>query len=231
MKSYKTRVTHLKGEKGVKDINILIARDQSLFCEAISGLVEKESAFHIIGNAEGRVQLMEDLGGSPDVVILCSPLFAPEEIPDMIQDIKKKRPDVRVLIILEEEMPDDALMHILMLGADGYLMRSATSGQLAEAIRAIYAGRVWAERSLLSKFVKAPVLNMDVEEKLTQVKEPLTKREKEITSLLFLGLSNKTIADRLFISEKTVKTHLNSIFRKLKVKNRSQVLAFLIHSD
>jgi len=214
-----------------QDISILIARDQSLFCEGISGLMEKESTFRIIGKADGRTQLMNGLGGSPDVVILCSPLFAPEELPAMIQDIKKQCPDIRVLIVLEEAMPDEALMHFLMLGADGYLMRSATSGQLTEAVRAIYSGGVWAERSLLNKFVKAPVLSVDVEEKLSQVQDSLTKREREIISLLFLGLANKTIADRLYISEKTVKTHLNSIFRKLKVKNRSQVLAFLIHSD
>lgn len=215
----------------MKGINVLIARDQSFFCEGISGLIEKESTFHIMGKVEGRAQLMKDLGESPDVVVLCSPLFPPEELPAMIQDIKKMSPNVRVLIVLEEEMPDEALMHFLMLGADGYLMRSATTGQLTEAVRAIYAGGVWAERSLLNKFVRAPVLSADVESKIAQLSEPLTKREKEIISLLFLGLSNKTIADRLYISEKTVKTHLNSIFRKLKVKNRSQVLAVLIRSD
>ncbi len=210
----------------VQKVSILVAQNGSLFCEGIAGLIEKEGGFAVTVRS-GVAQLRSELVRRPDVVLLCSSFFTPDGMPAVLQDIKKTAPQARILIVLEEDILDEALMHFLMLGADGYLRKSATSCQLVEAIRAIHAGGIWAERPLLNKFIKSPILGFDVETKLLQIKVPLTPREKEIISLLFLGLSNKAIADRIYISEKTVKTHFNSIFRKLEVKSRAQALAFL----
>ncbi|MGE5892915.1 MAG: response regulator transcription factor [bacterium] len=213
----------------MRAIRLFVAQDDSLFCEGVTGLIRKESTMDIIGTAGTAVQLKKGLARHPDVVVLCSSPFSAEELPKLVQETKKKASAIKILLVMEEEVPDEALMHFLMLGIDGYLRRSATAKQLLDAIRSVHAGGVWAERSLLNKFIKSPVLSMDVEAKLSKIEEPLTNREKEIISLLFLGLPNRAIADRLYISEKTVKTHFNNIFKKLKVKNRAQVLSLLIH--
>ncbi|MGW8272222.1 MAG: response regulator transcription factor [Thermodesulfovibrionales bacterium] len=211
-----------------KSIRVLIARDSSLFCEGLIGLIGKDSAIEVVAQVEELSQVKSIAAGRPDVLVLCSSLFSAEELPSIVQTLKRKSGVLKILILLKEDLADEALMHFLMIGADGYVRKSASSDQLIQAIRAVFAGGVWAERGLLNKFVKSPVLSLDVEQKLLKFKDPLTRREKEIISLLFLGLSNRAIGDRLFISEKTVKTHLGSIFRKMNVSNRSQVLAFLI---
>lgn len=211
----------------MQKVSILVAQNSSIFCEGIAGLIEKGEEFTVTAKPSGLAQLKRELARRPDVVLLCSSLVTADGMPTVIQEIKKAAPNARILVFLEEDILDEAIMHILMLGADGYLRKSATSRQLVEAIRAVHAGGIWAERPLLNKFIKSPVLSIDVETKLAQIKVPLTPREQEIVSLLFLGLSNKAIAERFYISEKTVKSHFNSIFRKLNVKTRTQALAFL----
>lgn len=210
----------------MRKVSILVAQNNSIFCEGIAGLVEKEGNFSVTAKPSGLAQLKRELVRRPDVVLLCSSLFTAEGMLSVIQEIKKTAPKTRILVVLEEEIPDEAIMHILALGADGYLLKSATYRQLVQAIRAVHAGGIWAERPLLNKFIKSPVLSFDMETKLSQVKVPLTPREMEIVSLLFLGLTNKAIADRFYISEKTVKSHFLHIFRKLNVKTRTQALAF-----
>ncbi len=212
----------------MQKISLLVAQNGSIFCEGIAGLIEREGQFGVTVKT-GPEKLRSELVRKPDVVLLFSSSFTPDGTPAVLQEVKKAAPKTRILVVLEEDIPDEALMHFLRLGADGYLRKSATSHQLAEAIRAIHAGGIWAERPLLNKFIKSPLLGFDMETKLEQIKVPLTRREREVTSLLFLGLSNKAIADRIYISEKTVKAHFNSIFRKLNVKTRAQALALLSH--
>ncbi len=212
----------------MQKISILVAQNGSIFCEGIAGLIEKEGEFAVAVKT-GRAQLRTELVREPDVVLLCFSSFASDGMPALLQDIKKVAPKARILVVLEEDIPDEALMHFLMLGADGYLRKSATSHQLVEAIRAIHAGGIWAERPLLNKFIKSPILGLDVESKLQQIRVSLSRREKEIISFLFLGLSNKAIADRIYISERTVKSHFYRIFRKMNVKTRGQALALLSH--
>ncbi len=213
----------------MQKISILVAQGSSIFCEGIVGLLKRDGNFTVTAQTAGLAHLRSELVRNPDVVLLCSSFFTPDGTLAVLQYIKKTAPKTRVLVVLEEDILDEAIMHFLMLGADGYLRKSATSHQLVEAIRAIHAGGIWAERPLLNKFIKSPLLGFDVETKLERIDIPLTRREREITSLLFLGLSNKAIADRVYISEKTVKAHFNSIFRKLNVKTRAQALALLSH--
>ncbi len=212
----------------MQKVSILVAQNGSIFCEGIAGILEREGEFAIIVKS-GLAQLRSELVRKPDVVLLCTSFFAPDGMPTVLQEIKKTAPKARTLIVLEEHILDEDIMNFLILGADGYIRKSANSQQLFEAIRAIHSGGIWAERPLLNKFIKFPLRGHNVDTKLHQLKVSFTPREKEIVSFLFLGLSNKAIADRINISEKTVKTHFNSIFKKLRVKTRVQALAFLSH--
>ncbi len=213
----------------MQKISILAAQNSSIFSEGIIGLIKSNGDFTVTVKTARLAQLRSELVRKPDVILLFSSLVTADGMPAILQEVKRTAPNARILVVLEENVLDQAIMHLLMLGADGYLRRSATSHQLVEAIRAIHAGGIWAERPLLNKFIKSPLLGFDVETKLEQVEVPLTRREKEIISLLFLGLSNKAIAERIYISEKTVKAHCHSIFRKLNVKTRAQAVAFLSH--
>lgn len=212
----------------MQKVGILVVQNSSIFCEGIAGLLERCGEFIVTARPSGLAQLKRELVRRPDIVLLCTSPFPIAGMPSVIQEIKKTAPNARILVVFEEDIRDESIMHILMLGADGYLRKSATSSQLVEAIRAVHAGAIWAERPLLKKFIKSPLISLDVETKLAQINDPLTPREKEITSLLVLGLSNKAIAERFYISEKTVKSHFNSIFRKINVKTRTEALAILL---
>jgi DNA-binding NarL/FixJ family response regulator len=119
-----------------------------------------------------------------------------------------------------------------MRGIDGYVKRSAKLEQLVEAIRSVHAGNIWADRKLLEKFIRYPsVETSSLESRLSQLENPLTKREKDVISFLIRGLPNKRISHAMHISEKTVKTHLNNIFKKMNVSNRTEVVSMLIHCN
>jgi DNA-binding NarL/FixJ family response regulator len=216
----------------MKVINIVISCSSPLFCEGMAALLQKEEDMRIVGKIEDDSQAMQSLELGPDVLILDPLLFASEELPHVVHELKAKSPRTRILLlILETEMAEKSIMQFMTNGVDGYIKRAANLQQLVEAIRAIHAGSIWAERKLLEKFVKqAHPYAPNLEPELSKLDNFLTKREKEIVSYLFLGLANKHISHELHISEKTVKTHLNNIFRKMRVSNRTQVLSALICS-
>ena len=128
-------------------------------------------------------------------------------------------------------MSDTTLMQYMMQGVDGYIKRKEKLKHVIEAIRTVHAGSIWAERKLLQQFVRySPILAQDLDSKLSKLDNPLTKREREIVTFLFHGLSNRSISCTLNISEKTVKSHLQNIFKKMKVSSRTQVISSLVYT-
>lgn len=217
----------------MKSIRTIISCSSSVFCEGMAAQFEKEDDIEIIGKIEDGSQAIKCLSLKPDVFILDPLLFRSEEVQRVVQELKLKSPRTRILLLfLETAMSDRCLMQCMVTGVAGYINRDVKLQQIVEAVRTIHAGNIWAERRLLDKFVRyAPLLvSSDLESKLSKLENPLTQREKDITSLLFLGLPNKHISHKLHISEKTVKTHLNNIFKKMKVSSRTQVVVALINS-
>ena len=211
-------------------IKIVLSCSSPLFGEGMAALLQKEADMEIVGKVEDGSQVIKSIGLSPDVFIFDPLLFASEELLRVVRELKIKSPLTKILLLfLETEMSEESLMRCMMAGVDGYIKRATKFKQLVEAIRTVHAGRVWADRTLLDKFVRCPpFLAQDLESKLSKLDNSLTKREKEIISFLFLGLPNKRISHKLHISEMTVKTHLNNIFKKMKVSNRTQVVSSLI---
>jgi DNA-binding NarL/FixJ family response regulator len=110
-------------------------------------------------------------------------------------------------------------------GAKGYLSKDVSISDLIKAIQAVHKGELWVERKLMARFFdKEAIAEPKEEGRSGRHKMVLTAREKEILSILTTGCTNKEIAQALFISEKTVKSHLNSIFRKLNVTRRLQAI-------
>ena len=215
----------------MKTIKVLTALDSGLFSEAISTLLQKEPGIKVVGSPDGYSEIMRGLDSGPDVLILDHSLFDPDELPKRMLRIKGRSPRTGILLFVEENMPDAALMHLLKQGADGYIRKSDTSANLMAALRTVHAGDIWAERKLLNKFVAShPLPAFALGVRFSGTDETLTKREKELVSLLMLGLSNKSLSGKLGISEPTVKTHLNNIFKKLKVSTRTELVSALMHA-
>jgi DNA-binding NarL/FixJ family response regulator len=216
----------------MKAVRILIACDSSLFCEGMAALLQREKDLPIVGRIERGSQVMRGLDLRPDVIILDPLLFEPETLLKVLHELKIKAPRTRILIIFsEQEMSDTTLMQYMMQGVDGYIKRREKLKHVIEAIRTVHAGSIWAERKLLQQFVRySPILAQDLDSKLSKLENPLTKREREIVTFLFHGLSNRSISCTLNISEKTVKSHLQNIFKKMKVSSRTQVISSLVYT-
>ena len=216
----------------MKVVRILLACESSLFCEGMAALLQREKDLAIVGRIERGSQVMRGLDLRPDVIILDPLLFEPEALLKVLHELKIKAPRTRILIIFsEQEMSDTTLMQYMMQGVDGYIKRKEKLKHVIEAIRTVHAGSIWAERKLLQQFVRySPILAQDLDSKLSKLDNPLTKREREIVTFLFHGLSNRSISCTLNISEKTVKSHLQNIFKKMKVSSRTQVISSLVYT-
>jgi two-component system, NarL family, nitrate/nitrite response regulator NarL len=216
----------------MKAVRILLACESSLFCEGMAALLQREKDFAIVGRIERGSRVMAALDLRPDVVILDPLLFEPGALLRVVHEVKIKAPRTRILLIFsEQQMSDTTLMQYIMQGVDGYIKRAEKLKHVIEAIQTVHAGSIWAERKLLQQLVRySPLLAPDLDSKLSKLENPLTKREREIVTFLFHGLSNRSISCTLNISEKTVKSHLQNIFKKMKVSSRTQVISSLVYT-
>ena len=187
-------------------------------------LLAQEPVISVVGEAADGLQairLAEAL--QPDILLLDIRMPGLGGI-EALPQIREKSPGTKVLI-LSGFSEDELMIQALQLGAKGYLSKLLMHRDLIKAIRTTYAGEVWAERKVLSEVLES--LRQKMQEKnlpLSDMQEALTDREHEIVKWVIQGMTNKEIATRLGISDKTVKTHLNNIFNKLKISRRLQLV-------
>lgn len=210
----------------VNPISVLVADDHTLFREGLRILLAQEPAISVVGEAADGLQaisLIEAL--QPDILLLdvnMPELGGLEALPQ----IRKKSPRTHVLI-LSGSPEDEFMSKALQLGAKGYLSKSLSHKDLIKAIQVTHAGEIWAEHKVLAKVLE--ILRQKTQERnprLAEMKEVLTDREQEIVRWVNQGMTNKEIATRLWISDKTVKTHLGHIFSKLKLGRRLQLILY-----
>lgn len=199
-------------------INIMIADDHVLLRQGLKQLIELEDDMKVISQASnGKEAFYIAKKTKPDIILM--DINMPH-----INGIKSakmlKREDKNYKILFLTIYNDrEYLLEALKIGAEGYILKDADSDELMKAIRIIYRGGIYIHPSLVNE-----VKNVDEDD----YKRDLTDREMQILTLIAKGYSNKTIADKLFLSEKTVKNHVYSIFRKLDVKDRTQAAIYLL---
>jgi DNA-binding NarL/FixJ family response regulator len=210
-------------------IKVVIADDHRLFREMLRLALHKEKTIKIVGEAATGRQAIEAIKNiKPDIALL--EIILPEmEGLEVLPVIRDKSPKTKVLMLAAHK--DEAkIFKALKAGAKGYVSKDASVSDLIKAIRTVHKGELWVERKQMARFFdRETVHNPKGEGQPARRKSVLTAREKEVLSLLSTGQTNKQIAKALFISEKTVKTHLNSIFRKLKVTHRLQAILHTIN--
>ena len=210
-------------------IRIVIADDHGLFRELLRITLRREGSIKIVGEAANirqTIDLISEL--KPDIVLLNSTMPEMDGI-EVFPEIREKNQNTKTLMLTANK--DEAtIFKALKGGAKGYLSKDVSISNLVKAIQAVHKGELWVERKLMAKFLEGEAIaDSRREGQAGKLKKVLTQRENEVLRLLTTGRTNKEIAKALFISEKTVKSHLNSIFKKLNVTRRLQAILYAIN--
>jgi DNA-binding NarL/FixJ family response regulator len=203
-------------------IRVLIADDQALVRSGFRLIVENRSDLEVVGDAEnGEEAVRLALELEPDVILMDVRMPGVDGIEATRRIVAAGSP-ARILVLTTFDL-DEYVYAAVRAGASGFLLKDVRPGDLAEAIRLVAAGNALlgptVTRRLLERFADEYSLGPAAAEV-----ERLTEREREVLSLLATGLSNAEIAQRLVLSETTVKTHVSSILRKLRVRDRVQAV-------
>jgi len=207
-------------------IKVVIADDHALFRDGLKKILSMEKDILVVGeaaNGEEIGKIVERM--RPDIMLL--DLKMPKgDVVQSLLEIAARSPATRVMI-LTAFSDEESVLNAAKGGAKGYVPKGVPSATLIQAIKAVHGGGIWIDKEITS---------WETFEEIAQSQSPspapeavsgrpdsisaLTKREMEILRLVAEGLTNEEIGKKIFISEKTVKTHLTNIFDKLKVNNR-----------
>jgi len=210
----------------VDRIRVLLVDDHALLRRGVRSILESDESIQVVGEAcngkEGFERAQELM---PDVILMdinmpiCGGL-------DATRQIKSMMPYVKILMLTVSEMEQD-LFEAVKTGAQGYLLKNVDPDMLIQGVQKVSRGEAVIPGALATKIIaefgKAPQ-----EQAMLPDVELLTHRELEVLGCLSTGASNKEIASRLFISEHTVRNHIQNILGKLHLSNRVQAAAYAV---
>lgn len=214
-------------------IRIIIADDHALLRQGIKNVLGLEPDFDVVGEAENGEETLEKASNlNPDVIILDMNMPRMNGL-EVVRHLRGNRQITSKIIILTINDDETYVKEIVGAGADGYLLKDIEPSMLVKAIRIVYEGGSFIYPTLAKKLFdelsNREAIKHESAERLYQRKEErLTYREVEVLQLVAQGLSNQEIAQKLFLSEKTVKNHLTNIFRKISVADRTQAVLYAI---
>jgi len=203
-------------------ISVLVVDDHPVVREGLRIFLELQPDLEVVGEAADGVEALEKVGQMlPDVVLMDLVMPRMDGI-TTIRQIRALSPSTRILV-LTSFSEDDKVFPAVKAGAHGYLMKDIRPVELAESIRSVYRG----EATLHPEIAKKLMDQLAEDEEKSE--EKLTTRETEVLRLIAQGRSNKEIAAALYISEKTVKTHVSNILQKLHLADRTQAALYAVH--
>ncbi|MDQ1472927.1 MAG: two-component system, NarL family, nitrate/nitrite response regulator NarL [Bryobacterales bacterium] len=219
----------------VPSIRIVIIDDNSMFRDGLSNLLDAQPDFEVISSADTAPVAVEQIRkGRPDIVVLGWPASSPnsQKIYSAIQDAKLAS---RVIMLVSGETRED-FVEAVKQGCCGIVPKQTSTELLLKSIRKVHAGEFWLDRVSTAEVIRrlakkggnnGPSSRLGVRDQSTA----LSQREREIVVLVAQGFKNKEMAERMFISEQTVKNHLHNIFDKLGVSDRLELALYAIHHN
>ena len=199
-------------------IRILLVDDQSIVREGLASLLNTQSDLEIVGEAEnGKIAIEKAMALKPDIILMDIRMPVMDGIA-AIRILSQQAPKIKVLVLTTFDN-DEYVAQAMVDGAKGYLLKDTPSSELASAIRSINLGYTQLgpglfEKTLVASSNESPTIPPELAE--------LTSREKQVLHLIAKGYNNREIAKELYITERTVKNHVNSILRRLNLRDRTQ---------
>lgn len=204
-----------------ESIKLLIVDDHKVVRSGVKALIATESELEVIGEAaDGREAVTKVKAGNPDVVLM--DLVMPEmDGVEATEAITEDEQELKILI-LTSFSEEERIIQAIKAGASGYLIKDASPDELVEAIKNVYRGE-----STLDPKIAGTVLN-SIQGETSNSAGELTEREREVLELVAEGLPNDDIAEKLYISERTVRSHVSNILSKLDLANRTQAALYAV---
>jgi len=208
----------------VDPVRVLIADDQALFRRGLFAVLSSEQGIEVVAEAEdGEEALAKAVELVPDVVLLDVRMPRMDGI-EAARRIKEAVPSTKLLMLTVSDEEDD-LYDAIKAGANGYLLKEVSVEEVAGAIHAVARGQSLISPPMASKLLREfNALARQAAEREQLPAPVLTPRELEVLKLVARGMSNKEVADHLFISENTVKNHVRNILEKLQIHSRMEAV-------
>jgi two-component system nitrate/nitrite response regulator NarL len=207
-------------------IRILIINDQLVVRDGLRMLIENHPGTKVVAMASTRSEALEIIEREPCDLIILDLELGGYDASSFIPQLREAAKDARVLV-LSGSKDSETHQKVAQLGAMGVVLKEDAADQLIKAIEKVYRGEAWLDRVTLGTLLWN-MSNHDKESQDPRAKKisTLTERERQVITLIAEGLKNRQIAERLFISPTTVTHHLSSIYSKLGVSDRLELLIY-----
>jgi two-component system NarL family response regulator len=204
----------------IDKVTVLIVDDHALIREGLIKILSTEDNIKVVGEAENGEQAIEQaLQMQPDVILMDINMPVTNGI-EATRVIKSKQPDIGVIALTIHDQ-EEYLFELIKAGVSGYILKDISPSVLIKTILGVANGESFITPSMTAKmFSEYARLSSQIQPGASS--QGLTRREVDVLCLVAQGENNRTIAKKLYISEKTVKNHLTNIFQKLGVEDRTQ---------
>src|SRR3954454_23329108 len=227
------------GTPSKSKIRIVVADDHPIFRDGLCRLLALEEDFEVVAQASDGRQVLDVLQQyDPDILLLDLKMPGLDGLATL-QRLQAARNKTRVIVLTASDDKNE-FVQAMKLGTSGIVLKQTATELLIKSIRKVHAGEIWLDShtaaAVIRQFVaneEAPAVQSLPAAPLTRERErsPLSQREREIVALVAQGFKNKEIAEKMFISEQTVKNHLHNIFDKLGVSDRLELALYAIHNN
>jgi DNA-binding NarL/FixJ family response regulator len=210
-------------------IRIAIADDHPIFRDGLRKLLVLEEDFQVVAEAHDGKEVLDILQrDEPDILLLDLKMPGLDGL-STLQRLQAQKTKTKVIVLTASDNEDE-YVQAMKFGTSGIVLKQTATELLIKSIRKVHGGEIWLDSrttaAVMRQFASPAEANAKDRER-----SPLSQREREIVVLVAQGFKNKEIAERMFISEQTVKNHLHNIFDKLGVSDRLELALYAIHKN
>src|SRR5271165_3392372 len=229
--------SHGVGTSTGSKIRIVVADDHPIFRDGLCKLLALEEDFEVVAQAQDGRQVLEILQQhEPDILLLDLKMPGLDGLATL-QRLQAARNKTRVIVLTASDDKNE-FVQAMKLGTSGIVLKQTATELLIKSIRKVHAGEIWLDSHTTAAVIRQFVANDEAPAAMPassaprdRERSPLSQREREIVALVAQGCKNKEMAEKMFISEQTVKNHLHNIFDKLGVSDRLELALYAIHNN